>query len=206
MTGEGTPSQIRTAKMRVLTLASGVLVIASTSCLLTNSLDGYDSGWGRSASAPDGGQAIVLDAQAEEDAGPDAQGDADASPQATTRLEAEDGVTSGNGVSVRTDVAGYEGAGFVGSFTVNGDKLTLTYPNVVAGTYTLRVRYHAWTDQHNDVLINGATHDLAFPATGSDWAVATISGVTLPSGTTNITLVKNWGYVDIDWMELARTS
>ncbi len=119
------------------------------------------------------------------------------------RLQAESGTTSGSGVGVHTDLAGFEGSGFVGSFTTNGDKLALAFPNVAGGTYSVRIRYHAWTEQHNDVAVNGASRDVYFPATGGNWSTATITGVALPSGTVSLVVSKNWGYTDIDWIELA---
>jgi hypothetical protein len=140
-----------------------------------------------------------------------ATGDASSSPPpppppptapSTIRLEAEIGAISGSGVSVRTDLTGYEGAAFVGTFTANGDKLSLSYANVVAGTYDVHVRYHAWTDQHNDVIVNGAARDQFFPATGSGWGTATVSTVSLQNGMNTIAFSKNWGYTDVDWIEI----
>jgi len=121
----------------------------------------------------------------------------------TIRTQAENGTRTGSGVSVRTDLAGYEGSGFVGSFTVTGDTLAVNFPNVVAGTYTLRIRYHAWTQQQNDLSINGAWRSQAYAATGSGWAVLAITGVALPAGTSTITIRKDWGYTDVDWIEIA---
>jgi hypothetical protein len=121
----------------------------------------------------------------------------------TLRMEAESGSLAGAGISVRSDMAGYDGTGFVGQFTSDGDTLKVSFPNVVAATYAVRVRYQAWTDQHNDVIVNGAVYDQTFPATGSGWGVATLTGVTLPAGTSSIALRKNWGYIGADWIEIA---
>lgn len=129
-----------------------------------------------------------------------------ASPTATPstiHLQAESGTLSGSGVSVHTDLAGYEGSGFVSDFSANGDRLTLSFPNVAAGTYNVRIRYQAWTDQQNDVTIDGALRNESFPATGSGWTVKTISGVALPSGTSTIAISKDWGYMSVDWIEIA---
>jgi hypothetical protein len=123
--------------------------------------------------------------------------------QATIRVQAENGSVSGTGVSARNDMAGYESWGFVGTFTNNGDKLTVSFANVTAGTYDIRIRYHAWGAQQNNVIINGTSRDESFPATGSDWIVKTITGIALPGGTNNIAISKNWGYVDVDWIEIA---
>jgi hypothetical protein len=119
------------------------------------------------------------------------------------QTQAETGAVSGTGVGVRKDFAGYEGPGFVGGFTTTGDKLTLGFPNVVAGNYNLRVRYHAWGNQQNNVVINGTSRSETFPGTGSGWGVKTISNVALPAGSNSIAIVKDWGYMDVDWVEVA---
>ena len=121
----------------------------------------------------------------------------------TIQTQAESGSLSGTGVGIRKDFAGYEGAGFAGGFTAPGDKLALGFPNVIAGTYNVRIRYHAWGSQLNDVVINGASRSESFPGTGSAWAVKTISAVALTTGSNSIAIVKDWGYIDVDWIEIA---
>lgn len=122
----------------------------------------------------------------------------------TARTEAENGALQGSGVGVRTDLAGYEGSAFVGSFTTDGDSLTITYPGMAAGTYTVSIRYHSWNPQQNIVVVNGASSSQSFPATGNDWAVKTITGVALPAGTTTISIQKEWGWIEVDWIQISR--
>jgi mannan endo-1,4-beta-mannosidase len=113
-------------------------------------------------------------------------------------------VVSGSGVSVKSDISGFEGTGFVGSFETNGDRLSVSFPGVAAGTYSLRIRYHAWTDQQNNVIVNGALRSEPFPATGaSNWTVKTIAGVPLIGGTNTVELTKDWGWIHVDWIEIA---
>lgn len=121
----------------------------------------------------------------------------------TIKMQAESGTMAGVGVGVRKDVAGFEGSAFVGAFTTNRDMLTLGFPNVVAGTYNVRIRYHAWGTQKNTVVVNGTSRTESFAATGSSWAIKTLSGVALNAGTNSISILKDWGYVDIDWIEIA---
>lgn len=118
------------------------------------------------------------------------------------RIQAENGTLSGSGVSVRTDIAGYEGSAFVGSFTNTGDKLTTTFPNVATGVYDIQIRYHTWQVQQNNVVINGVSSSRNFPTTGSNWAIAKITGVTLPSGTNSVAVSMDWGYIDVDYIEI----
>ena len=121
----------------------------------------------------------------------------------TMKNQAESGSLSGTGVGIRNDFAGYEGAGFIGGFTGTGDKLALAFPNVGAGTYNVRIRYHAWGNQLNAVVINGASRTESFAGTGNGWAVKTISNVTLTAGSNSIAVVKDWGWIEVDWVEIA---
>ena len=132
---------------------------------------------------------------------------ASAGPTPTAaKLQAEAGTLSGTGVGIHTDQGGYEGTGFVGYFSDTGDRLTLSFPNVVAGTYDVRIRYQAWTDQQNDVLIDDVPRNEAFPATGdSTWQVKTLAGVALGAGNHTIAIRKDWGWMGVDWIEIVPT-
>ena len=126
-----------------------------------------------------------------------------AAVQSAVKVQAESGAVTGAGVSVRKDVAGFEGTGFVGGFANSGDKLTTVFSNLAAGTYNLRVRYHAWGTQQNHIVVNGKSRSEMFPATGSMWAIKTLTGVALTTGANTVAIVKDWGFVDLDWIEVA---
>ena len=126
-----------------------------------------------------------------------------AGAKVTAQTQAESAALSGSGISIRKDIAGYEGTGFVGGFTTNGDKLAAGFSNVAAGNYNVRIRYHAWGQQLNNVVVNGVSRSESFPGTGSGWVVKTISNVALPAGSNSIAIVKDWGYIDVDWIEIA---
>jgi hypothetical protein len=127
-------------------------------------------------------------------------------PARSTKVQAENGVLSGSGVSVKTDFPGYEGSGFVGSFTNTGDSATVSFTNVAAGTYDIRIRYHAGRLQENTVAINGTSRNEAFAATGSSWGIKTLSRVTLANGTNTVSIIKGWGWIDVDYIEIAPAS
>ena len=126
-----------------------------------------------------------------------------AGAKVTVKVQAENGAVAGTGMSVRNDLAGYEGTGFAGGFTGTGDKLTMGFPNVVAGNYNVRIRYHAWGQQLNNVVVNGVSRSESFPGTGNGWAVKTISNVQLTAGSNSIAVVKDWGWMEVDWIEIA---
>lgn len=119
-----------------------------------------------------------------------------------TLIQAENGVLSGSGVHVNTDPS--DGSVYVGPFSNDGDRATVSFTNVTAGTYDIRIRYHAWGLQNNDVVVNGGapTWSAIFPATGSSWGIKTLSGVALAAGTNTIAIVKQTGYIDVDYIEI----
>jgi endo-1,4-beta-D-glucanase Y len=124
-----------------------------------------------------------------------------------TKVQAESGTVQGTGVSARSDFAGYEGSGFVGDFHNAGDSLTVNFTGLAAGTYTLTIRYHAWTAQQNNVSINGSVRSVQFPAstpTTSDWVTVQVPNVTLTSGTNTVVISKDWGYIDVDWLQVSQ--
>ncbi|MFL5354199.1 CBM35 domain-containing protein [Archangium sp.] len=127
-------------------------------------------------------------------------------PATSTRVQAETGVFSGSGVRVGTDPTGYEGSGFVGPFSDAGDRATVSFTNVTAGTYDILIRYHSWGSgrQQNDVIVNNGTTawSAIFPGTGSGWALKTLSGVPLVAGTNTVAIVKDWGWIDVDSIEI----
>ncbi len=127
-----------------------------------------------------------------------------APPPPGMRVQAENGVVSGSGVSVNTQLPGYEGSGYVGSFSDTGDRVTVSFTNVTAGTHDIRIRYHAGGQQLNDVFVNNGTTrwSALFPATGSGWGIKTLSGVPLAAGTNTVAIVKDWGWIKVDSIEI----
>ena len=137
---------------------------------------------------------------------PAPQSPATPATQAAVHLQAESGYVSGSGVGVRNNLSGFEGSGFVGGFTNDGDSLTLGFPNVAAGTYDVKIRYQAWGPQQNGVVIDGVRRNESFAGTGAGWAVKTISGVPFAAGTHSVGVIKDWGHISVDWIEIVSTA
>jgi len=123
----------------------------------------------------------------------------------TAKIQAEDGTLSGSGMSINTGVANYEGSGHVGTFTDNNDKVTVQFTNVVAGDYTVNVRYQTWNDQQNYLIVNGNSSDLSWPSTGSGWAIKSDTR-TLIQGNNTIAIQKKYGYMEVDYIEIVPLS
>jgi Carbohydrate binding module (family 35)/Bacterial Ig domain/Cellulase (glycosyl hydrolase family 5) len=122
-----------------------------------------------------------------------------------TRFEAEDGVLIGSTVS--TSEPGYSGSGYVTGFDNSGDKVTVTVNVGSAGSYPLLIGYRitsGWGDKINDILVNDILVDSPnFTNTNGAWSVYDFGDVTLNAGDNTITFERNWGYMDVDYFELA---
>jgi mannan endo-1,4-beta-mannosidase len=111
-------------------------------------------------------------------------------------LEAENGEKSGTQTS--TQRSGYFGAGYVTGFDSDGDKVTVnTY--VSRGIYEVYIRYASeFGEKYNNLAVNGEiTGSVTFPLT-STFRETAGAKVYLEKGANQISIVKDWGYVDID--------
>jgi hypothetical protein len=117
------------------------------------------------------------------------------------KVQAEHATLTGSGMAIQTGSPGYEGNGYVCCFSNGGDQLTATFANVAAGQYNVRVRYKWGNLQVNNVVVNGTIHSVQFPATNT-WADAFVNNVTLPAGTNTVAITRDWGWIDVDYIEL----
>jgi hypothetical protein len=122
----------------------------------------------------------------------------DASDTATKKQMENGSLT---GVKI-TEPAGFEGRGAVGWFANAGDRATVTFTNVAAGSYDLRIRYQSGGTQMNYVSINGATTSRYFPGTSNNWAIQTVSHVMLATGSNTVAISKDWGWIAVDSIEI----
>ncbi len=114
-----------------------------------------------------------------------------------------------NGVSAASSpLAGYDGPGYVGDFSQAGSWLDLHFDNMAAGTYTITIRYHVYNDQHNNVAVNGgAAQEIAFPLQGSNLGWQNIQlTAQLNAGANTFRISKNWGYMEVNWVQVDKTS
>jgi hypothetical protein len=119
----------------------------------------------------------------------------------TQKEQVEDGAFTG-GLTTSTAIAGYEGTGHSDWMTVDGEAVTVTFTDVLAGTYTLNIRYYCFTVQNNFYSVNGGPNINFYQGTTGAWTVLAIPNVTLVSGTNTIRLSKNDGYAYFDYVEI----
>jgi hypothetical protein len=127
-------------------------------------------------------------------------------PLPKTLVEAESGTVTGTGVSVKTDDPNAHAGAYVGNFVNNGDKVTVSMANLVAGTYDVTIRYRAWGTQRNFVQINGgAVRSEEFPAQNNVWLDHVMPDVPLVNGTNTFVISKEWGYMDVDYIQISKS-
>lgn len=119
--------------------------------------------------------------------------------QAPIRIEAEAGRLQG--VQAASSIAGFSGKGYVTGWDQEGDRVTLNV-NAKAGLYRLAIRYHAAQEKGFQVGVNGHSTTGMFAPTGSGWATKKAGLFELKNGINAITFDKNWGWFEVDWIEL----
>lgn len=114
--------------------------------------------------------------------------------------EAEDGELSGTQVASST--YGYSGSGYVTGLTSDNDYVKVMIDAPESGDYTVVIRYNNSSFKAQYVSINEAsTFSVDFPAV-MGWAHASAGDHYLEAGSNSVTISKNWGYSDIDRVEL----
>lgn len=114
--------------------------------------------------------------------------------------EAENGVLQG--VVVANSTAGYSGSGYVTGFDNDGDQVTISIDVPESASYKLAIRYSNTSDKSQDVSLNGG---FSFPVDFPNQAgfALTMAGTHyMEKGENTITIVKNWGWTEIDRVEL----
>jgi mannan endo-1,4-beta-mannosidase len=124
----------------------------------------------------------------------------------SSKAEAENGANIG--VANANSFAGYSGTGYTdgSSFDNNGDAVRVTL-NVSSGTYALSIRYNGrYGEKYQDLYVNGNYNStIQFPFT-TNWDTKTIPNISLVSGNNVIEIRKNWGWMDIDYIEAVGTN
>jgi mannan endo-1,4-beta-mannosidase len=111
--------------------------------------------------------------------------------------EAENGILTG--VFVASSSPGYSGTGYVTGFDNDGDKVTVTVSVPEKGLYKIIVRYNGpYGGKTQDIYVNdGYSSPVVFPATGTFTDIDAGSYI-FNEGTNTITLLKSWGWMEVD--------
>jgi mannan endo-1,4-beta-mannosidase len=123
-----------------------------------------------------------------------------------SKAEAENG--SNIGVANANSFGGFSGSGYVdGTTFVDAGDVVKVFLNVSGGSYTLNIRYNGrYGEKNQDVFVNGnSIGTIQFPAS-TTWVTKAIPNVNLSAGNNTIEIKRNWGWMDIDYVEAAGAS
>ena len=109
-------------------------------------------------------------------------------------MEAEEAET-GEGVTLKTDKAGFSGTGYVDISDNTKFSLTVTLP--ASQYYKITVRHCAGSHKENPLLFNGQKALDIYSEQG-DWVETTVNGVFLEKGENTITLGAGWSWFSLD--------
>lgn len=123
-------------------------------------------------------------------------------PPVGTRFEAESGTLTVT--SIATTQPGYSGTGYVTGFTT-GDASTAIPVNLAEpGTYRVNIRAHSpFGEKRTRIFVNGVDQGEVMFTPTTDWTDFTGPIVFLPEGLSTVTVVSNWGFYDVDRIDLA---
>jgi len=114
--------------------------------------------------------------------------------------EAEDGELKG--VYVASSTPGFKGSGYVTGFDNDNDRVAMTLDVPESGNYKLAVRYSNTSDKTQDISINaGFSFPVEFPDQ-SGFALTDAGNHFFETGLNTVAVIKNWGWTDIDAVEL----
>ncbi len=116
----------------------------------------------------------------------------------SVKIEAEDGILTGD-LSVNADVSGFSGEGYVGDFSSDFDTLTISVAVEAAFAYQLAVIFNTPSDEKTqNLLVNGSAMGQITTPKNSGFDTLDVGGIWLNKGENTISIVKSWGWVNID--------
>ena len=122
---------------------------------------------------------------------------------AQIHLEAEDGQL--NGTVVQNSIQGFSGSGYVTGFDVDDDEVVLTVPISTSGSFKMTIGYRATSYKEQSIYVNGLSGGKIILPQTSGFEEVEVGGVYLPEGSNTISIRKDWGYFDFDYLLLTPT-
>lgn len=114
-------------------------------------------------------------------------------------FEAENAILTTDAAKATT-IAGYSGTGYVNT---NNGNIVFAINVQQDGYYDVFLRYISGGAKSNDLHINNAmAANIHFSQTAA-WKEEKIATVKLKAGENSISIVKNWGYVSIDYLKMS---
>jgi len=116
--------------------------------------------------------------------------------------EAEKATLSGD-AAVASTIAGYTGTGYVNT---NAGNVSFTIQAAEAGYYDVYLNYISSAEKINYLYVDGVqAAEITFPIATS-WTEIKAAMLKLTAGSHTISIVKSWGYIQLDYLRLAKNS
>ena len=121
---------------------------------------------------------------------------------AGTIFEAENATLSAD-AAISNSQSGYSGTGYVNT---NSGNVTFTVQTSETGYYDVYLQYIASTQKINNLYVDGLqAAEITFP-TLTAWAEIKTAMLKLTAGSHTISIVKNWGYIQLDYLRVAKNT
>jgi len=121
---------------------------------------------------------------------------------AGTIFEAENATLSAD-AAISNSQSGYSGTGYVNT---NSGNVTFTVQTSETGYYDVYLQYIASAQKINNLYVDGLqAAEITFP-TLTAWAEIKTAMLKLTAGSHTISIVKNWGYIQLDYLRVAKNT
>ena len=116
--------------------------------------------------------------------------------------EAEKATLSGD-AAVASTIAGYTGTGYVNT---NAGNVSFTIQAAETGYYDVYLNYISSAEKINYLYVDGVqAAEITFPVVTS-WTEIKAAMLKLTAGSHTISIVKSWGYIQLDYLRLTKNS
>ena len=124
------------------------------------------------------------------------------SATAAGTYEAEKATLSGD-AAVASTIAGYTGTGYVNT---NAGNVSFTIQAAETGYYDVYLNYISSAEKINYLYVDGVqAAEITFPVVTS-WTEIKAAMLKLTAGSHTISIVKSWGYIQLDYLRLTKNS
>lgn len=107
------------------------------------------------------------------------------------------------GTSVATSHKGFSGTGYVTGFDNDGDKAVFKFTPAKEGNYQLYICYSAPNGtKNNTVYVNDTNQGSIVFTSNSKFKELTIGKIWLNAGENTITILKDWGWFELDYIRI----
>ena len=121
---------------------------------------------------------------------------------AGTIFEAENATLSAD-AAISNSQSGYSGTGYVNT---NSGNVTFTVQTSETGYYDVYLQYIASAQKINNLYVDGLQATEITFLTSNAWTEIKTAMLKLTAGSHTISIVKNWGYIQLDYLRVAKNA